>query len=287
VRGAWLGVLKATAPPPASPEKRAHREEFEFSDDEVLQRHGFTMRFTNMAERAWFTQRVRDWEKVLNEKFAQVLARNALMTELRIFQLDAFLNDPEKCKPGESNWASSLKLRQTLDENYQDQISQIKELCPWAGAVAGKFAFNAVLSDITKAVQEYCARNDTRLIDGIFTATEILVECRHSVQTPEPRYRAGLVVYLNAAKAGLWDRHWQPPFESPALKRLDAAWKAAAIAAGEQDGNRIPDLEQDGPSGEYDDLKLPVGLRKTTDHAQTDPPPTPKTAPLDGTSGRS
>lgn len=281
VRGAWLGVLKTMAPPVPAPEKREHREEFVFTDDDLLQRFGFTMRFTNMAERAWFTQRVRDWEKVLNEKFATVLARNALMTELRIFQLDSFLNDPEKCKTGESNWTNSLKLRQTLDENYQGQISQIKELCPWAGAVAGKFAFNAVLSDISRAVQEYSARNDTRLIDGIFTATEILVECRYSVQAPEPRYRAGLIVYLNAAKAGLWDRHWQPPFEFPVLKRLDAAWKATALAAGEP--TKIPDLEQDGPAGEYDDLKLPAGLRSaSTDHANTHPTQTQETPSLDG-----
>jgi hypothetical protein len=128
VRGAWLGVLKTMAPAPQAPEKREHREEFVFADDELLQRFGFTMRFTNMAERGWFTQRVRDWEKVLNEKFATVLARNALMTELRIFQLDSFLNDPETCKTGESNSTNSLKPRQTLDENYQGQISQIKEL---------------------------------------------------------------------------------------------------------------------------------------------------------------
>jgi hypothetical protein len=143
--------------------------------------------------------------------------------------------------------------------------------------VAGKFAFNAVLSDITRAVQEYCARNDTRLIDGIFTATEILVECRCSVQAPEPRYRAGLIVYLNAAKAGLWDRHWQPPFEFPALKRLDAAWKAAALAAGEE--SKTPDLEQDGPAGEYDDLKLPDGLRIDSNE---DPRQNSQTPPLDG-----
>jgi hypothetical protein len=267
VRGAWLGVA-ASAPPPKSEDRKPKaeaKEEFVFADDELLVRHGFTLRFGSVAERNWFAQRVRDYEKVLNEKFATVLARNALMTELRIYQLDAFLNDPEKCKTGESNWKGNLKLRQELDGNYQDLLRQIRELCPWAGAIAGKYAFTGVMSDVTKAIQEYMSRNDTRLIDGIFTATEVLVECRRSVQAPEPRYRAGLVIYLNAAKAGLWDPNWKPPFEFPVLRRIDAAWKAALVTAGDETAEKVPDLEQDGPAGEYEELTLPQGLKSSAE----------------------
>src|SRR5436309_12885756 len=101
------------------------------------------------------------------------MARNALMTELRIYQLDAFMNYAEQCKTGESSWKTNLKLRQELDGNYQDLLKQIRELCPWAGAVAGKFAFAGVISDVTKAIQAYEARNDTRPIAGTITATEI------------------------------------------------------------------------------------------------------------------
>ncbi len=263
VRGAWMGVAKSLAPEPAPTEtKRAMREEFLFSDEEILAKHGFTIRFATVEEKAWFASRVRDYEKVLQEKFAAGLARNALMSELRIHQLDDLLNDPEKSKPGGSEWKASLKLRQELDSNYQDQITQIKELCPWAGAIAGKFTFTGVLSDITKAIQEYQSRNDTRLIDGIFSATEIQVECRRSTQAPDPRYRAGLVTYLNAAKAGLWDPHWKPAFEPVKLKRIDAAFKAALVAAGEESGERLPDLEQDGPGGEYPELQPAEGSRQ-------------------------
>lgn len=272
VRGAWQGVCRS-AKEAIQPEKETRKGnakgEFLFAEDELLVKHGFTMRFGSVAERDWFAQRVRDYEKVLNEKFATVLARNALMTELRIYQLDAFLNDPEKCKTGESSWKSNLKLRQELDGNYQDLLKQIREICPWAGAIAGKFAFTGVMSDVTKAIQEYMSRNDTRLVDGIFTATEVLVECRRSAQAPEPRYRAGLVIYLNAAKAGLWDPNWKPPFEFPVLRRIDAAWKACMVAAGDDtgvlaDGQKTPDLEQDGPAGEYDELTLPEGLKRET-----------------------
>ena len=270
VRGAWVGVAKSAPAPEAPAPKAAAREEFLFADDDLLTRHGFTMRFGSVDERNWFAQRVRDYEKVLNEKFASVLARNALMTELRIYQLDAFLNDTEKCKTGESSWKANLKLRQELDGNYQDLLKQIRDLCPWAGAVAGKFAFAGVMSDVTKAIQEYAARNDTRLVDGIFTATEIQVECHRSVQVPDPRYRAGLVTYLNAAKAGLWDPNWKPAFEFSLLRRIDAGWKAGFVAAGDESGEKLPDLEQDGPAGEYDSLKLPEGIKLTNDNEQPD-----------------
>jgi hypothetical protein len=259
VRGAWQGVKpKEEEVRGQRSEVREPRAEFEFPDSELLKRHGFGIRFQNSEEAAWFAQRVRDYEKVLNEKFASGLARNALMTELRIYQIDAFLNDSGLCKTGCNEWKTNLKLRQELDSNYQDQIAQIKELCPWAGAIAGKFTFTGTLSDVTKAVQEYAARNDTRLIDGIFAATEILVECRRSTQAPEPRYRAGLVVFLNAAKAGLWDPNWKPPFEPPKLKQIDAAWKAALAAAGDEAGEKVPDLEQDGPGGEYEEPAVPA-----------------------------
>ena len=67
-----------------------------------------------------------------------------------------------------------------------------------------------------------------------------------SVQQPEAQYRAGLVVYLNAAKAGLWDPHWRSQFKPIQLKRLDAAWRAAGDAISEEMKEKLPDLEGDG-----------------------------------------
>jgi hypothetical protein len=52
--------------------------------DELLRRYAFVIRFTSLDERARFAGRVRDYEKVVNEKFASGLACNALLSELRI-----------------------------------------------------------------------------------------------------------------------------------------------------------------------------------------------------------
>lgn len=251
VRGAWMGARQVQAETAA--EDTPKPQGYYFSDEAILRDHGLAQRFESQAEAAWFAQRVRDYEKILKEKFAAMLARNALMTELRIHRLDDLLNDPDRSRTGSGEWTKHLKLRNDLDKQYQDQIGQIKELCPWAGAVAGKHSFVGVLTDVTKGIQEYQARGDTRLVDGIFTATEVQVECRRSVQA-SIRYRAGLVVFLNAAKAGLWDPNWTPPFEPRQLKQMDLAWTAAAIAAGDASGERVPDLERDGPEGEYAEL---------------------------------
>lgn len=258
VRGAWKGIQNPKSEirnPNEHKEKTEPKSEFDFAEEALLQRYGFEMRFTSVSERAWFSGRVKDYEKILNEKFAAMAARNALMSELRIHQLDEMLNDPDK--PRGTEWKALLKLRQDVDGNYQRQIDQLQELCPWASAVAGKYAFVGVMSEVTKAIQAYEARGDTALIDGIFTATEIQIECRRSVQAPEPRYRAGVIVYLNAAKEGLWNANWQSQFEPRELKRLDAAWKAALLAAEQAEGIGAPDLEAEGEKGEYRELTNP------------------------------
>jgi hypothetical protein len=254
VRGAWQGVKPREEPENPKSEVRSPKFEFDFPDSELLRQHGFVLRFQSVDEGAWFAQRVRDYEKILNEKFSAVLARNALMSELRIHQLDDLLNDGERCRAGSTDWKTNLKLRQELDKNYQDQIAQIREVCPWAGAIAGKYAFTGQVSDLTAAYQAYYGRGDTRLIDGILTATEVQVECRRSVQASEPRYRAGWVVHANAAKAGLWDPNWKSPFPPGLLKCLDEGWKVAFVSASDAAGLKVPDLEQDGPGGEYDAL---------------------------------
>jgi hypothetical protein len=244
VRGAWQ-AQKPKDESGGEPEKEL-REEFRFEDEETLREHGLDMKFESGSERAWFARRVKDYEKILREPFAAVLGRNALMSELRMRQVDNLLN--ESSSRG-VEWKGLLKVRQDLDSGYQDLLKQLRELCPWAGAIAGKHSFQGVVSEITAAMQEYHAHGDHALIDGIFTRTEILVECRRSTQVPEPRYRAGLVVYLNAAKANLWNPHWSAPFKAGDLKKLDAAWKAAYAAVATEAGEALPDLEEN--AGEY------------------------------------
>lgn len=228
-------------------------EELNFRQEDYLAKQGFGMlKFASHEEAEWFTVRVRAYEKILREPLASQLGRNALMNELRIRQLDRVLNATTQSIGG-AEWTRNVKLRDQMDATYQKQVEQLKEMCPWAVAIAGKWAFSGTLASVTQAIQLYHSQGDTRLIDGIFTATEVQVECRRSTQAPEPRYRAGLVVHLNAARAGLWDPNWKPPLTNGELKRMDAAWKAAYVA-GAPEGERVPDLEAEGAAGEYGEL---------------------------------
>jgi hypothetical protein len=267
VRGALMGAAPglparpAPAPPtPGSPAVPAGKGNGDpqgslgfDAEEEFLAAAGFPNLHMTVGERAWFVPRLRDFQKILDERLTAALGRNVLMQELQMRRLDEYINGPE-CRTGTKDYKEMMKLRQELDTNYQRQIEQLESLCPWAGQVAGKYAFKGQLTDITTAIRNYKAREDSALADQIFTATEIRVECRRSAQAPEPRYRAGLVVYLMAARQGLWDPKFKNPFSPGQLKRLDAAWRAALAAAGDEMGEKIPDLEKDGAEGEYEKL---------------------------------
>ena len=232
VRGAWRGLLVGMEP--VKPvEVKAPASEFLFGDTQLLERYGFTMRFDSSADRNWFAGRVKDYAKMLDEKFTEGLARNALMNELRLHQLDGALNERSVASVGGAEYRATMKLRVEVDTQYQRQIAQLKELCPWAGLVAGKYAFSGLVSDITQAMQVYYRDGDNRLIDGIFTAAEVQVECRRSAQSPLPRYRAGWVVYAMAARAGLFNPNWKSTLPTSLLRRLDESWKTAMVAAGD------------------------------------------------------
>lgn len=261
LRGQWLGLVGPKEAPPAAaaappPSSAAPKQDL-FEPDARLLAYDLPVTFESRAEHDWFVKRVADYEKILQDRLARGLAVNALMMELSMRRLDCYLNNDALCHVGREDWRAHTKLRQELDGNYQKQIEQIKKLCPWAGAVAGDYAFAGLMSDVTKAIQDYEARGDTRLVDGIFTATEILIECRRSVQAPAPRYRAGLVLFANAAKAGLFDPRWESPFEPAALKKIDLAWQAACVAASEAE--RLPDLASDGSAGEFAPLAPEAG----------------------------
>ena len=87
------------------------------------------------------------------------------------------------------------------------------------------------------------------------TAMEIKVECRMSRQMPMPRYRAGLILYLNACKEGVFDKNFKPPFSQAELKRIDHSWQNAFREISLAEGVPIPDLESDDPKdGEYVEL---------------------------------
>lgn len=257
-RGAWLAARRWDRERQAEAQpKPSDAVLVATTDEDLLKKYQFDGLELNESERKWFFERVRQFQKVLDEPIVSGLGRNALVAELRSRRLDARVDSFPSEKVGSKEWRDLLATAQNTAKSYNELIEKILDLFPAASNIAGKQALQPVISTITRAIQEFHSRNSTRLVDGIFTATEVQVECRRSAQSPEPRYRAGLVLYLNAARAGLFDPQWKPPFTASQLKKIDAAWKAAYIAAAEQEGEPLPDLRLDGPKGEYEPLEQP------------------------------
>ncbi len=96
--------------------------------------------------------------------------------------------------------------------------------------------------------------DDERLVDGVFTGAELQIALRTSVHAPRPQYRPDIVATIVAAKAGLFDPEWRPPFRAQQLKRLQAGWHGAEEACRKELGVHVPDLLEDGPAGEHEDI---------------------------------
>ena len=261
IRGVWISQSRVHSPESTvqgpqsgvqSPGSAPGGELALEADRELLQKYGLPVTFEDSSEREFFVARAADFQKVFEEKTTSGLARSILMTELQLGRIDRHLADRDKNLTGGKSWCANMKQRKDLDDTYQKQLEQLRKLAPWFSAVAGKYAFAGVLSDISKAMQIYYARGDTTLADGIFTMTEIEVELRRSVQSPEPRYRSGLVVYWNMAKAFLFDPKFKNTIPARTFKKLDAGFNAAVIAEDEAQGNALPDLENEG---EYPNLE--------------------------------
>lgn len=215
------------------------------------------------ADRRWFESRVLDYLAVLKVPMARALAVNCLELEWQKHILSKELNNREKCVPGEERWSRLNTLKTKVVEAYNNQFESLMKLCPWAGKLAGHYDFQGVVSDITSGIVEYMDRKETHIVDGMFTGLEILVELRRSVQMPTVRYRAGLVAYVNAARAHLWDRDWNPDehgLGKHALKVMDHAWAVAAAEVLNQQGQHVPDLQKEGDEGEYEPLVKPQPL---------------------------
>ena len=111
---------------------------------------------------------------------------------------------------------------------------------------------SGMLAEVVKGYQDYYGNGDNTIVDGMFTALEIEIETRRSQQAPTPQYRADLVTFVNAAKAGLWDPKWEPSFKPGQLAAIQKAWQASYLTEAEKAALPAPDLESDGPEGEWE-----------------------------------
>jgi len=158
LRALWMDHIKREAKEPEPPTPPpASKGELEL-DDRLLEQFGFSERLfkisvydplanggkggpvpraqkENMAERAWFIGRVKDWSKMLSDSIGGPLARSALMNEMTMRRLEAEIAVAEPNKRGALYEQKSAEVNE-----YKAAVEDLQKMFPEL-AVAGKEFF--------------------------------------------------------------------------------------------------------------------------------------------------
>ncbi len=204
----------------------------------------------NRAERDWFCNRLKEWEKMLREPMAQSLTRETLLNELFLRRIGQEMGP---LSPSSGKWQKLSANKASIEAAHAAQVEKLQVMFPEM-ETSGRVTFRGVLTDVFKAHQDYYARGDRRLADRIFTATEIEVLLRPTVQRG-PQYRIGLNMAILEAMHNLHDPDFRPQFKPPILKMLEAGFRGAVEAMREKLDVRVVDLEKGVEPGEGDDFE--------------------------------
>jgi hypothetical protein len=209
--------------------------------------------FDKRAEIEWFCERIKEVRKVFEEPMTKALGRNALLNELTLKRINDQL---VVINPVDKEFVRLQESKQQIEKTYGDQWKQIEELCPSIMASTTRKQTLSVLADLVRLYRDYKSNPDNVARDGIFTDSEIQILFRRSTQFPEVRYRLGWVLACNDAKRGIGDPNFKRKMSTSLCKLIDTAFAYAANAAADHMKLSKPDLELDGPAGEYPPMHM-------------------------------
>lgn len=267
LRGLWGGTKqeKLVAAQQHRPTGDEHSADELFEAERLVAQYQMGDLLTR-EEVPWMASRLESSRTMLNHGQVGELMRMTLLTELDLRRIHTQMSRTSKQKieetdPEKRSWLNTeyeriFKTRSELMKVYQEQLERIDKIFPFMKQASGSMTMRGVFSDAVACHTEWYKNGDNQLADGIFSAAEIEILMRTSVQAPEPQYRAGQVVYLNQAKAHLFDPTWRGEFAPRTLRRLDAGFTAAAVEISKSDGETLVDLLSDDPvKGEYQEAK--------------------------------
>lgn len=216
---------------------------------------------TRSAEIAWFVARLAELKRVFEEPMAKTLARQAILNELSMRRID---DEMTKLPPAHQKFWELQETKRKIEATYLTQWQQLEASCPFIKSMQTKAAFAGVVSELFDAYKSYRADGSNELVDGLFTAMEIQILLRASQQDPNVRYRPELSIAWNESKRCLWDPRFRSQFEDPKkpgtypyFAILSTGFHGAVAAFMEKTGLKLPDLESDGPDGEFPKLFIP------------------------------
>lgn len=246
-----------------SPALNGQQSSMQFSED-MLGQFGFSPSMfrvegrdpaDNDREKDWFCETLQNWAHMFSSPVAGPIARNALLNLLRMRRLEAL---EMQMSSRHKDYSSIRRDYADLESAYEAQAEKLDSLFPWKRDVAGKMSGQATVSALIVAIREYQANRNHELIDGLFTAAELHVEVQTHTLQEDCQYRLGLVTYLQAARKGMWDPHWQNEMDPSVLAKLDKGFQMGVRQAREDLGEALLDIEAEGPEGEYP--PVPKGL---------------------------
>jgi hypothetical protein len=231
-----------------SDEQRARILEYGFSLE--MFNVGGRSETQKLAEMMWFAGRLEELRKVFEEPMVKSTARMAVLNELQLRRADDRMSITEF---GSKEFMALQDTKGQIETIYAKQWAQLEEMCPHAKAASTRVSVAGVVSDWIDGYAKFISNGDNSILDGLFTAFEIQVENRQSEQS-EVRYRPGLIVAINDARQGLWDPTWKRSIPMAQLQVLDDSYRKAQKEFNEKHSVILPNLEADGPGGEYPDL---------------------------------
>ena len=199
-------------------------------------------------ELEWFIGRLMrpEWQQMLEDPTDGSLARSALMNELYLHRFDA---EMMMLMPNTPKWKTMAGDRQKIEEQFQSQLTQLKNDFPELG-VAGRVTMHAIVSDMNLAHRQYYGHGENKLWDGVHTAAEIVFMNRTSAQLPVPRYRLSWQIMVAEARHGLYDPNFRSMLKKSDLKKLDRGYQRGVEEARLEDGEKLVDLERGVIPGE-------------------------------------
>lgn len=250
---------KAAAPEPVKPAEKPAVELF--PEEKMLEKFGFHDRMfrvedrtpeENRQEKIWFAAKVSPWRPMLEHPVAGEIAREALQCLLLQRRVEEQMYAVKACSP---EYEKAQREKQRLVEQYNNLVESLNDLMPFAKMVAHSQDQRSLLNLLVQGYQEYYASGKNQILDGMFTGFEIECELRRSQQLPDPRYRADIVVMVNAARAGLFNPNWRLNMSARSLKRVQETWRETYKVISQ--GDEVPDLLSDDPkTGNYHDVAM-------------------------------
>lgn len=210
-------------------------------------------------ERLRLAERVSEWEPMLRDPMARILARQALLNELLLRRTELALLAVD---PNSGRFRELEAQKSHLEEEYRNQLLELDKIFPWRGLAGGKVSFRGSIAEVVLAVRDVHANKDYRLIDGIQNACEVEILWRQSEQISTPRWRLGQTMYLLSAIDGLFDPRWRSQFSEIMLKKMDRVGQRLIDEARAAIEEPLPDLTRDDEIGEYADLPVPAPIPK-------------------------